>query len=742
MKSEGQNVTRASDMETSACASIDQIGRYVKCLLGDEESELLESHFCGCPRCQEALVAIVDHGVGPEWLNVCRDTIGSQLRSDKSSSSASFDQTVIHATAKHDAGPEAPTERGSRGTNERYRFEKQIGEGGMGVVWEGWDTVMRRRVALKCLKSTGNLKVLGPRLLQEAASLARLSHPNIMAVFEVFNEDSRPTLVMEYVDGPTLSHWRGGKIVNERQAAALMEQLARAVQHAHDNGVVHRDLKPSNILLSPVKDNREANDLDTFVPKLSDFGLARIIDEQHLTQTGDMLGTPAYMAPEQTLGVVAAIGPSADIYGLGAILYDLLTGTPPHVAQDPVSTLSLVRERDPVAPRLLRPELSKDLETISLKCLRKSSSDRYASAGDLAADLRAFLEGRVIKARPLGIFSTVVRWGRRHKLLTSALAASLLSLLALVVGSLQFASAERSLRKKADDAAILANKAETSARAEAQRADEAKEAVQQQLRVTLGVAQRLLALRDTVAMRETVRSAEIVPEIAAQAITIHESYVASLPDPENWTFREAIDALRSFEIQGFQAETKVPQWFLKIPSILDRIERENSSNSDRHDVRLLYAKCMAGLEASRNNHPEAAKWNLQLAELIQRSIEIDRDDVGTIRILSHAYMNAALYFSLAQQKNESTVLADRSVAAYRKLLELTNEPENDRVNFIEKLVWQARFYRDVDDKEKFTEIESEAIRHLMMLPEGSEHQPRIDQARSDFQQIRDLLFPM
>ncbi len=285
----------------------------------------------------------------------------------------------------------------------------------------------------------------------------RLSHPNIVAVFEVFSESNQPTLVMEFVDGPTLSHWRSGKIVNERQVALLVEQLALAVQHAHEQGVVHRDLKPSNILLSlPKENNEQSSDLEGVVPKLSDFGLARIIGEQHLTQTGDMLGTPAYMAPEQTLGVVTAIGPAADIYGLGAIMYDLLTGTPPHVAQDPLSTLILVREREPVAPRLLRPELSRDLETICLKCLRKPVGDRYESAAELAADLRAFLEGRVIKARPLGIAATALRWCRRHKLLTTALSALAATIVALIVGSLEFARTELNLRQKADAAAVLA----------------------------------------------------------------------------------------------------------------------------------------------------------------------------------------------------------------------------------------------------------------------------------------------
>lgn len=151
---------------------------------------------------------------------------------------------------------------------------------------------------------------------------------------------------------------------------------------------------------------------------------------------------------------------------------------------------------------------------------------------------------------------------------------------------------------------------------------------------------------------------------------------------------------------------------------------------------------MAGLEASRNNHLESAKWNLQLGELVQRSIDIDPGDFGTIRLQSHAFMNAAIYFSLAQQKNESPALADRSIASYRKVLELATEPEIDRINFVEKLVWQARFHRDVDHKDKFVEIEAEALALCEQVAVGSEYQARADQAKADLKQVRDSLFPM
>ncbi len=169
------------------------------------------------------------------------------------------------------------------------------------------------------------------------------------------------------------------------------------------------------LLCWPSQVGEAKRDVEQAVPKLTDFGLARIIEEDYLTRTGDLLGTPAYMAPEQTVGQANLVGAAADVYGLGAILYELLVGTPPHVSDDPVATLLAVREREPLAPRAIRPELSRDIETICLKCLRKMPKDRYAGAVDLRNDLIAFLDGRPISARPLSPLVLALRWSRRHK---------------------------------------------------------------------------------------------------------------------------------------------------------------------------------------------------------------------------------------------------------------------------------------------------------------------------------------
>jgi tRNA A-37 threonylcarbamoyl transferase component Bud32 len=293
-----------------------------------------------------------------------------------------------------------------------------IGHGGMGVVYKARHKALNRTVALKMILSgSAASPTERGRFVAEAESAAGLQHPNIVQVFEVGEHAGRHFLAMEYVPGGSLAARLTGDGLDPRRAAELLLPLAEAVQHAHDHGIVHRDLKPANVLLvsrdAPAE--REASRSAgasrlTESPKITDFGLAKRLDaDRGQTQSGAILGSPSYMPPEQALGDARHVGPAADIYALGAILYELLTGRPPFKANTLLETLELVRTGDVIPPRHFRPRLPKDLEVICLKCLHKEPERRYVSARALADDLRRFMAGEPISVREDGIGSQLAR---------------------------------------------------------------------------------------------------------------------------------------------------------------------------------------------------------------------------------------------------------------------------------------------------------------------------------------------
>jgi serine/threonine protein kinase len=281
-----------------------------------------------------------------------------------------------------------------------YEILAEIGRGGMGVVYKARQTALDRLVALKMilpgeLADADDLK----RFHTEAEATAQLQHPGIVRVHEVGETDGKRYYSMDFIDGPSLSKLLSGGPLAGRVAARYVAAVARAIHHAHRHGILHRDLKPSNILI----------DGDDH-PHVTDFGLAKKIGgDSKQTRTGAVLGTPSYMAPEQAAGRIHELGPACDVYGLGAILYELITGRPPFQSETQVDTLQHVLEREPVPPRLLNAKIEHDLETICLKCLEKKPSDRYASAEAVAQDLDRFLNGDVISARSINVLDRLVR---------------------------------------------------------------------------------------------------------------------------------------------------------------------------------------------------------------------------------------------------------------------------------------------------------------------------------------------
>jgi serine/threonine protein kinase len=304
-----------------------------------------------------------------------------------------------------------------------YALLETLGEGGMGVVYKARQKGLNRLVALKVIlggRGAGPKKLI--RFLAEAEAVASIRHPNVVQVHEYGEVDGRPFLAMECLTGGSLADRlkRGGKL-EPRAAAGLLAKLARAVQAAHDQGIVHRDLKPSNVLFDAADE-----------PKVADFGLAKLGGGADLTQTESVMGTPSYMSPEQAQGRTKFVGPQADVYALGVILYECMTGVRPFVEADSFLLLRRVLEEAPKSPRHHVSGLPRDLELIALKCLQKDPADRYQSADALAEDLGRYLAGEPILARPSSVARMAWLWCRRNPL-PASLAATLLA--SALVGS-------------------------------------------------------------------------------------------------------------------------------------------------------------------------------------------------------------------------------------------------------------------------------------------------------------------
>ena len=290
-----------------------------------------------------------------------------------------------------------------------YELIHLLGRGGMGVVYKARHRRLRRHVAVKMFEPG---RVPSPREVlrfrAEAEAIARLQHPNIVQIFEVGEWNKLPFLSLELAEGGTLAQRLQRFPFAPPAAAALVETLARAVHHAHGQHIVHRDLKPANVLFAA-----------DGTPKLTDFGLAKVLEgdadsPRDATRTGDPIGTPRYMSPEQAAGRHDAVGPATDVYGLGTLLYECLTGQVPFVASSVVETLELIRSAEPRSPRRLQPSIPRDLETICLQCLHKEPSRRYSSARAVADDLRRFLDGKPIAARPTPTWERAWKWCRRR----------------------------------------------------------------------------------------------------------------------------------------------------------------------------------------------------------------------------------------------------------------------------------------------------------------------------------------
>ena len=525
-------------MTPTPCPDAARLAALLGGRLPHHDVERLAEHLEGCPACARAAQQI---GVDDPLVATLRSVGPTVLAAEEPRVAALIGSLCRLVPPKADAADTVwdadravgfPSRPGELGRVGAYRILRPIGSGGMGTVYLARQDRPDRAVAVKVVRAGPSADpVRLARFRSEAAAAARLRHPNIVQVHEAGEDDGVAFLAMELVEGESLAARLGRAALHPRAAAELVATLARAVHFAHQAGVIHRDLKPSNILLvsggvvsgewSP--DTTQHSALSTHHsppshPKVADFGLAKILGDVagDRTESGAVLGTPGYMAPEQAAGHPA--GPAADVYGLGAILYECLTGRPPFKAATPVETLEQVRTRDPVPPGRLQPGVPRDLQTVCLKCLEKEPARRFASAADLAADLERFLRGEPVTARPVGLPVRLWKWARRRPAL-----AALVVLCALFAVALAAVTAGYTARLRAEVDRANANAAE---------ADRQRGVAANNYRSARDALRRVLGRLDDRRVADVPRLMELRRDQMEAALAFYRGVLGGQDDPD------------------------------------------------------------------------------------------------------------------------------------------------------------------------------------------------------------------
>jgi tetratricopeptide (TPR) repeat protein/tRNA A-37 threonylcarbamoyl transferase component Bud32 len=525
-----------------------------------------------------------------------------------------------------------------------YEILEVLGRGGMGVVYKARQTRLKRLVALKMILAGAHADAADvARFRREAEAIAQLQHANIVQIYEVGEQEGLPFISLELLAGGSLAGRLNGTPWPASAAAELVATLAGAMQAAHESGVVHRDLKPGNVLFT--RDD---------VPKITDFGLAKRFDDAAAastdprTRSGAIVGTPSYMAPEQAGGGADGIGPPADVYALGTILYELLTGRPPFRAATALDTVLQVLNDEPVAPRRLLPKLPRDLETICLRCLQKAPARRYASAAALADDLRRFLDGLPITARPVGLWERGIKWARRRPAVAGLLAALVVVLIAAFTGMAtlwlraedQRAAAEQA-RADAENSASLARKNEQEAHAQEQRAATSYRLARTALEKTLKLGQDPRFQKGEL---EDVRR-----QLHEAAASFYEKFAQLQSDDPSFR-QERADALFALGEASAALGSK-EEGLTAYGHALDLYEQLGRDQPTSSLLRKDQAMClnnMAILHGELGRADQAEKLFLQAQPLWQRLMEDDPDEpyykdrfANTLHNLSQIYRHTS-----------------------------------------------------------------------------------------------------
>ncbi|MGE0760491.1 MAG: protein kinase [Pirellulaceae bacterium] len=594
---------------------------------------------------------------------------------------STYDQTMAYTPGEPLPAPPLP----GYGILGDYELLGELGRGGMGVVYKARQRGLNRLVALKTVLAQGDSSAADvQRFRNEAEAAANLRHPAIVAIHEVGEIAGRHFYSMELIEGKDLAHLVREHSLPAEQAAGYLVQLAEAVQYAHERGVLHRDLKPSNVLL-------DANGR----VKITDFGLAKRQNaDSQLTGAGVILGTPSYMPPEQAAPPPEGVGPAADVYALGAILYELLTCRPPFRAENPLETIRQVLHEEPIAPRLLNRQIPRDLETICLKCLDKDPGRRYSSASLLADECRRFLAGEPILARPIGRGQRIVRWCRRHPVDASLIASIVTAILLGMLGvGWQWQRAERHLQRAERNFELLNTASDEMLEVVEEwvtRAPPQVGAQQERLSSTLNLFERFLAEEPTNAtakerladshrrvgdIRRSLRQLDLAAGQYRLAIEQYERLGQQMPDQALWQRRvaDAWDSL-GYTLQLAEDFSAAERAFDAALEIQERLSATAATPPLQGELaRTLYNR---GLLRMTTGQRELSFVDLQRAvNLLTEAHEADAAEPSFRQGLARCHINLGI---MAKDRGETGVAIhhyDRAIAWLQELWQQNPQQE-------------------------------------------------------------------
>jgi tRNA A-37 threonylcarbamoyl transferase component Bud32 len=590
----------------TGCPSREQLRQLLAEQLRGPEATAIEAHVAACADCQGILDQLTARAPA---CRPCPPPPDDSAFLQQLQELPPWQQTIPCAVEVPGGLPALPG----------YEILAEVGRGGMGVVYKARQTTLNRLVAVKMIRQ-GELAQPDAlaRFRLEGELLARVQHPNVVQVHQVGVEQGHPFIIMEYVEGTSLQTWLRQHRPTSGQAAQLVETLAEAMQAAHERGIIHRDLKPGNVVLAagqafqPDLGEKPVR-LESLTCKITDFGLAKNLTAPgQVTSTGAVVGTPSYMAPEQAQGDSARLSVRTDVYSLGAILYELLTGRAPFEGPTPLEILLQVVHVDPVALRRLQPSVPGDLETICLKCLAKEPNKRYASAADLAGDLRRWLTGEPIAARPVGRMERVVKWVQRRPVIAGLIAVIFMVMVAGTTISLHFALRAHQQEMETTRYAQSLEQKEKEAR-------EALEAVEENL--ARGLLRPLGHSKSRIALN--VFELDALEELAG------------LPRDRDRVrllfIRRSLEQPGTAEQMGRRLEESVTAAIGLRPDLRQKVMRQavtqlQDSRTPR-PTKVVCARLLAQLRCDRDNGAASA-GNTLLAEMARE------DDLNTLRLLA------------------------------------------------------------------------------------------------------------